>query len=51
MSRKLSRWQQDLREEQRQPSWGEWFEWLGDQAAKVKHVGEPAHLQHKDWRS
>jgi hypothetical protein len=51
MSRKLRRWQQDLREEQRQPFWGEWFEWLGDQAAKVSPVGEPAYLQHKDWRS
>jgi hypothetical protein len=50
MSSKLSRWQQDLREEQQQPSWGEWFEWLGDQAAKVKHVGEPAYLRYQDWR-
>ena len=50
MSRKLSRWQQDLRDEQQQPSWGEWFEWLGNQAARVKHDGDPAYLQYKDWR-
>ena len=26
-------------------SWGEWFEWLGDQAAAVKHAGDPAHVR------
>jgi hypothetical protein len=50
MSRKLQRWQQDLREEQQQPSWGEWFEWLGDQASGVKADAQPAHLRYKDWR-
>jgi len=45
MRRKLSRWLDDLREEQQQPSWGEWFEWLGDQAAAVKHAGDPAHVR------
>lgn len=50
MSRKLRVWQQQLREEQQQPSWGEWFEWLGDQAANAKTSAEPAHLAHKDWK-
>ncbi|QFU74346.1 hypothetical protein EY643_01040 [Halioglobus maricola] len=45
MSRKLARWQEDLREEQQQPSWGEWFEWLGDQARAIKHEQPPAHIR------
>ena len=47
MSRKLGRWQEDLREEQSQPSWGEWFEWLGDQASANKHIEPPAHVRFK----
>ena len=50
MSRKLARWQEDLRLEQQQPSWGEWFEWLGDQASLVKHEHEPAHVRYRDAR-
>lgn len=50
MSRKLARWQEDLRQEQQQPSWGEWFEWLGDQARAVKHEQEPAHVRYRDTR-
>lgn len=50
MNRKLSRYQQDLREDQDQPSWGEWFEWLGDQVDRVKHRQEPAHVRYRDWR-
>jgi len=49
MCRKLRRWQQDLREEQQQPSWGEWFEWLGDRALEAKSNSEPAHIAHRDW--
>lgn len=48
MSRKLARWQEDLREEQQQPSWGEWFEWLGDRAREVKHSQEPAHVRFRN---
>ena len=47
---KLRVWQQELREEQHQPSWGEWFEWLGDQAVKRKTTSEPAHILHKNWK-
>lgn len=50
MSRKLSNWQADMRVEQSQPSWGEWFEWLGDQAERVKHDSLPAHIQHSKWK-
>ncbi|MEH6552111.1 MAG: hypothetical protein V7711_02055 [Pseudomonadales bacterium] len=50
MSRKLKRWQEDVRSEQQQPSWGEWFEWLGDQAGKMKSNTSPAHIRHRDWK-
>ncbi len=49
MSRKLRTWQEDLRREQAQPSWGEWFEWLGDQAERRKGNQAPAHIRYKDW--
>lgn len=49
MNRKLRTWQKQMREAQDQPSWGEWFEWLGDQAEKVKREEVPAHVKHKDW--
>jgi hypothetical protein len=50
MCRKLRQWQEDIREEQQQPSWGEWFEWLGDRALERKDDSEPAHIHHRDWR-
>ena len=50
MCKKLRRWQEDLREEQQQPSWGEWFEWLGDLALKRKAASEPAHIKHRSWK-
>ncbi|KZX57075.1 hypothetical protein A3709_04735 [Halioglobus sp. HI00S01] len=46
MSRKLEQWQEDFREEQQQPSWGEWFELLGNEAAQHKHVDSPAHIRY-----
>jgi hypothetical protein len=49
MNRKLHTWQNDVRREQQQPSWGEWFEWLGDQAVKHKADQMPAHIRYKDW--
>jgi len=48
MTRKLRVWQNDMRESQQQPSWGEWFEWLGNQVETVKHEGDPAHVKHRD---
>lgn len=50
MHRKLGRYQEDLRVEQQQPSWGEWFTWLGEQAERSKTRREPAHVLHRDWR-
>jgi len=50
MCKKLRRWNEDLREEQQQPSWAEWFEWLGDQALKSKANSGPAHIEHKNWK-
>ena len=49
-TRKLRVWLADVREEQQQPSWGEWFEWLGDQAIKAKGSSLPAQIEHKDWK-
>lgn len=51
MCKKLRQWAQDLRAEQQQPSWGEWFEWLGDQALSSKAKTEPAHIRHRHWKS
>ena len=47
MTRKLRVFQNDMRESQQQPSWGEWFEWLGDQAEKIKNKDDPAHVKHR----
>lgn len=47
MNRKLGVWQNDMREAQKQPSWGEWFEWLGDQATHTKQNREPAHIRNR----
>jgi hypothetical protein len=49
MCRKLRRWNEDIREEQQQPSFSEWFEWLGGQALKAKSGSAPAHIRHKNW--
>lgn len=46
---KLRRWNEDIRAEQSQPSFAEWFEWLGDQALKAKAETKPAHIRYKDW--
>jgi hypothetical protein len=50
MCRKLARCQEELRAELEQPSWGEWFQWLGDQVARVKDARAPAHIEYRDWR-
>jgi hypothetical protein len=50
MLRKLRQPIQDLRVEQQQPSWGEWFEWLGDQIEKRAHEEPPANVSHRDWQ-
>ena len=50
MYRKLALWQRELREEQQQASWGEWFEWLGEQALTNKTASQPAYLEHRNWK-
>ncbi len=50
MRRKLDQWLVDVREEQSQPSWAEWFDWLGMQAQDRKSSSPPAHLAHRKWR-
>jgi hypothetical protein len=50
MGTKLHQWQEDLRKEQQQPSWGEWFEWLSDQALQAKAAAKPAYIEHKNWK-
>ena len=50
MHRKLGRWLDDLRIEQNQPSWAEWFDWLGEQAEREKINSLPAQIAHRDWR-
>ena len=50
MTRKLRQWNEDIRAEQRQPSFGEWFEWLGDQALQRKAQSKPAHLMYQNWK-
>ncbi len=49
MNRKLNNWQNEVRVAQNQPSWAEWFEWLGDQAEANKQSKPPAHIGYKDW--
>lgn len=50
MSRRLHQWQEDTRIEQNQPSWGEWFDWLGEQAQIAKNEKGPAHIEHRNWK-
>jgi hypothetical protein len=50
MARKLHQWNEDIRQEQQQPSWAEWFEWLGDQAQQRKCRSVPAHIKHQNWK-
>lgn len=50
MCDKLRVWLEEVRRDQDQPSFGEWFEWLGDQSKKRKKQTEPAHILHRDWK-
>ena len=50
MCKKLHMWMEELREEQQQPSFCEWFEWLGDQARVAKPKSGPAHIVYKHWK-
>lgn len=50
--RKLSRWIETVREEHRQPSWAEWFQWLAEQLAREadEKEAQPAYRRFADWR-
>jgi len=49
MWRKLAPWANQIRNEQSQPSWAEWFEWLAQQCERHKTREEPAYVQHSSW--
>ena len=52
MWRKLERWMETVRQEQAQPSWAEWFQWLAEQLARdtAEKESHPAYEQFADWR-
>lgn len=49
MWRKLGPWMLQVRKEQAQPSWAEWFEWLAMQCERRKTLEAPAYSKHADW--
>jgi hypothetical protein len=49
MWRKLGPWLNQIRTEQSQPSWAEWFEWLAMQCERHKSPVSPAYVRHADW--
>ena len=48
MHRKLAAWLATLRDEQKQPSFAEWFEWLALVAHEHKEEDQPAYRPAKD---
>lgn len=52
MWRKLARWMDTVRQEQAQPSWAEWFQWLAEQLVRDSKQKEahPAYEKFADWR-
>jgi hypothetical protein len=52
MWRKLSVWTEEVRREQDQDTWLEWFQWLAERLARHGSArgGEPAHRSFQDWR-
>jgi hypothetical protein len=52
MWRKLARWMETVRQEQAQPSWAEWFQWLADQLAHDSEQKEahPAYVRFAERR-
>jgi hypothetical protein len=49
MWHKLGPWLTQIRKEQSQPSWAEWFQWLAQQCQRHKNSGAPAYELHADW--
>jgi hypothetical protein len=50
MWRKLHNWTDELRREQGQPSWAEWFQWLAERLEETKQNSAPAYEIHHDWQ-
>jgi len=52
MWRKLARWMDTVRQEQAQPSWAEWFQWLAEQLGRDSEQKEanPAYEKFANWR-
>lgn len=46
---KLGPWLEQIRIEQAQPSWAEWFQWLARQCERRKAQSAPAHERYADW--
>ena len=51
MRRKLQYWMDELRREQSQPSWAEWFQWLAEQMESTKEEANPAYEKYRDWKA
>jgi hypothetical protein len=49
MWRKLGPWLNQIRLEQSQPSWAEWFQWLAQQCARHKSHSAPAYATDVNW--
>lgn len=50
MWRKLGPWVSEIREEQSQSNFSEWFQWLAEQSMNSPVNSMPAHLMYKNWR-
>lgn len=50
MWRKLGPWLNQIRIEQSQPSWAEWFQWLAQQCEHHKRPDSPVYVEHADWK-
>jgi hypothetical protein len=52
MWRKLERWASDVRSEQGQPSWAEWFQWLAERLVEYSggKEAQPAYVRWTSWR-
>lgn len=50
MWHKLGPWLNQIRVEQSQPSWAEWFQWLAHQCESHKLLSAPAYTQHANWK-
>ena len=50
--RKLQGWVRDVRVENDQPSWAEWYQWLSEQFMRdaASKEANPAHVRYADWR-